>query len=271
MKTTELAKPPLLLSGDGYQISTTKEALRLKHELCDAAEGIVMVEDHPGALLAKETRDSINEVLKAIEKNRKEVKAPILKAGDAVDDAAKAYVLELKGAMGRIDGLLGEFARAEDIKRQEALRLAQQQAMEAQRLEQERIRKDQEAERLLIGAQNAAAEAETAKQRREAAKAEAEALERQRQADALMRQTVTAQQEAYHSSQIAAQSRVAGVRPKLDFTVLDVKKLYEAYPQFVELTPKRRDILAHMNKLADDGFPVFMAGLEVREDWKVRS
>lgn len=270
MKTTELAKPPLLLSGDGFRISTTKEALRLKHELCDAAEGIVMVEDHPGALLAKETRDSINEVLKAIEKNRKEVKSPILKAGDTVDDAAKAYVLELKQAMGRIDGLLGDFARAEDVKRQEALRIANERAMEAQRVEQERIRKDEEAERLRIGAENAAAEAETAKQRREAAVASAVALSRQQQADELMRQTVLTQQESYHFSQVAAQSRVAGVRAKLDYTVLDIKALAAVRPDLVEFTAKRRDILSELNRLADEGLPVYLPGLEIREDWRVR-
>ena len=100
--------------------------------------------------------DEANRATKAIaglasglEKSRKEIKAPFLAAGRAIDDAAREHAETLEAAKRRLADLVGAHLEEEERKRREEAR-RQREALEAaarQAAEAERLAREEEARR----------------------------------------------------------------------------------------------------------------------------
>lgn len=262
---------PIYLEGELPKVWIGKDAITLKAEMLESAKEITAVTNPSQALSARNQRDDINSMLIDMEKYRKLVKEPVLKKGKEIDQTASSFTMDLTDQKLRLDKMLGDYARAEEEKKQAAAREAQRLADEAIRLEQERIFKEQAAERARLGAERAAEEAETAKERREAQKAQQEAERREQEAEALRQQQEEAQRQSSKSSMIATAPRMAGAaKPVIDFDVENIHLLYQSAPELVELTPRRREVMARLKAQQDSGLPIGIPGLRIREEWKVR-
>jgi hypothetical protein len=60
-----------------------------------------------------------------------------------------------------------------------------------------------------------------------------------------------------------------GVKPVLDYEVLDVGALYEAQPHLVLLNVKRKETLAALKKMQDLGVKLEIPGLKIFEIFTV--
>jgi hypothetical protein len=195
----------------------------------------------------------IARLLKETEDGRKLVKAPVLDLGKRIDAAAAEFVQTLEAQKARLNGMLVAYET-------EQRRIA----MEAERKRQEEIRK-QEAEAELARKRALLAETE-AREKREAAEraareavnpeARAKAQEEARKAAEAQRQAAAAQvqqEEAAKLQQaellrapapVVTRAAGASVQTPWTFEVLDIKALYAACPDLVELSVKRSDVLA---------------------------
>lgn len=84
----------------------------------------------------------LQETARAVEKQRKEIKAPVLVLEDQIDSVAKAYTAPIKAEAERIGLMVGKFlaeqkaaAEKAEAERQKAIREQQRQAEEAARAE----------------------------------------------------------------------------------------------------------------------------------------
>lgn len=121
---------PLLLQGDGYSIVITPDALKKKESLIQYASQITEVTDNDSANLAKSAMKDVNDMMIAVEKSRKEVKAPVLQVGDKIDTAAKEFVKELDAQKSRLNKLVTDHAAEQARLQREALE-RQRRAQEA--------------------------------------------------------------------------------------------------------------------------------------------
>lgn len=262
---------PIYLQGDGWSVSISKPAELLKKELLASAKEIITIADTAQALSARNQRDDINTMLIDVEKYRGMVKKPVLDKGREIDQCASAFTMDLTAEKIRIDKLLGAFAQKEEEKRQAAAREAQRLADEALRIEQDRLQKEDEAEAARIMADRALDEAETKKERQDAAKAQAEALRVQMEVERLRMAHGQKQIESYkHGLVVSAPVMKGSAKPQLDFDVVDIALLYKNCPELVELTVKRREVLAELKRQQDAEVIVFIPGLKIKEEWRVR-
>ncbi len=285
-KQTEAIENPMWLQGPLPTVSISKSAEKLKKDLlAESTKAFRGAITHPDlAIGMKAMRDEINKVLIDVEKTRAAIKKPVLDKGREIDQCASTFTMDLTVEKLRLEKLLGDFARKQEEIRQAAAEQARKQQEEADRLLREQQRKEEEqrlaaerAERLRIGAEQAAAEAETKKERmaaqraqEEADRVQAEADGKQKEAFDLSLQQGQAEMSAYRTGLVVADSQVKGVRPTLDFEVLDVNALYRVAPELVELTPKRRDILARLKAQQECGLGIGIAGIRVVERMVVR-
>ncbi len=201
-------------------------------------------------------------LLRDMEKTREEVKKPALEAGRRIDATAKEYAKELLAETGRIEKLAADFQREEDRKAAAIKAEEERKQREAREAEEAERRKEQEALARI------AAEAE--KERRAAllkiqqAKDEESKARAQEEADRLaearaeeVRLNQIACQEAAEKRLEAERERAmqlqtmappkpqgAVVKRTFDYELKDIRALYAARPDLVELTPKRALILA---------------------------
>lgn len=271
-KKLELSpRTPLYLEGDGWKIAISKDAEAIKEGLLESAKGIVSVTSQMEALSARNQRDDINKMLVDVEKYRKIVKEPVLQKGREIDQCASSFTMDLTAEKLRIDKLLGDFARAEEEKRQAAAQEAKRLAEEADRIEAERIRKEEEAEAAAVMAERARDEAESKAEQRDASKAQKEAQRIADEAERLRIQQEATQRQSYCSTQLATAEPMKGsAKPVLDFVVRSLEELFRAAPDMVELTPRRREILNRLKAQQEMGLPVGIPGIEVVENWRVR-
>jgi hypothetical protein len=136
---------------------------------------------------ANRATKAIARLASGLEKSRKEIKAPFLEAGRAIDDAAREHAATLDAAKRRLADLVGAHLEEEERKRREeerrqreAIEAAARQAAEAERLareEEERRQREIEAakRREEEAARKAAAEADAAKRAELEAQARREA------------------------------------------------------------------------------------------------
>ncbi len=261
---------PLRLDGQGYSISTTPEAKAKKLTVLREAEQIKVVKDNEQAENARYCLKELNDLTGAVEKCRKEVKEPVLEAGRKIDTAAKEFVKELDSQKFRITTLISDHAREQQIKQQEAIRKQQEADAELQRKAREEQEKLEAAEAAAIAAEEALLEATSKKER---AKAQA-LLEESRRKEEEARKATLAAEEAERKEDAAAMVTLAaaapkGVKPTLDYQVVDIHALYRTHPELCEVTPRRAKILEALKSLQDDGYPTNITGLKTLETFKV--
>jgi hypothetical protein len=218
MNTDEIM--PLILAGDGYQLTIADEAIQRKAEILSASSSIQIVGDNDDSARAQFHTRQLAAMRIEVEKSRKLVKEPVNRIGKMIDAAAAEFLVEITAEEGRIKQLVGKHA-------EEVLR----------------IKAEKEA------AERAAFEA---------ARAAREAAEEGGIAAVLAAKRATAEKlEA--SNEVAATKVAEGVRFAWDFEVTDIEAVYRAVPQLVSLEVKRSAVLAWLRSLEDDGRDVAFA------------
>jgi len=221
--TTELSEiTPLILDGDGYQLTISSEAEARKAELITKSAAITTVTSNDESAKAQFHSRSLAAMRIEVEKSRKLVKEPVNRIGKMIDNAAADFLAEITAEENRIKQLVG--AHAEEVLRIKAEKeAAERAAFEAARAAKE------EAENGGIAAVLAAK------------KAAAEKLQ--------------------SSNEVAATRLADGIRFAWDFEVENIEAFYAAEPDLCEITLKRAAILTALKELESNGFDVAMPGI----------
>ena len=213
--TTELM--PLILAGEGYQLTIAPEANKRKVELLNKSASIIAVGDNDESAQAQFYIRRLAEMRIEIDKCRKTIKEPVIRIGKMIDQASADFLIEITAEEGRIRQLVGRHA-------EEVLR----------------IKAEKEA------AERAAFEA---------SRAAREASEEGGIAAMLAAKRATA--EKMEASNEVATTKVAdGVRFAWDFEVTDIDLLAQRQRACVEITPRRKEIKTMIDlwseRLTDD-------------------
>ena len=206
--TTELM--PLILAGDGYQLTISDEAIQRKAEILSASSSIEIVGDNDESAVAQRHTRQLAAMRIEVEKSRKLVKEPVNRIGKMIDQAAAEFLVEITAEEGRIKQLIGR--HAEEVLRVKA---------EAER-----------AERAAFDAARAAREA---------------AEEGGIAAVIAAKQAAAEKLEA--SAEVAATKVADGVRFAWDFEIDDIAAVYRVAPEFVNLEVKRAAVLAWFREM----------------------
>ena len=213
---------PLILAGDGYQLTISDEAIERKQSILAKSESVTSVTSNDDSASAQRHTRALAAMRIEVEKSRKLVKEPVNRIGKMIDAAAAAFMIEINAEEGRIKQLIN--AHAEEVMRIKA---------EKERIEREAF---------------------------EAARAAREAAEEGGIAAVLAAKKATAEKlEA--SSEVAATRLAEGIRFAWDFEIDDISVFYAAEPDLCEITPKRASILAALKELESNGFRVAMPGI----------
>jgi hypothetical protein len=203
--TTELM--PLILAGDGYQLTIADEAIQRKAEILSASSSIQIVGDNDDSARAQFHTRQLAAMRIEVEKSRKLVKEPVNRIGKMIDQAAAEFLVEITAEEGRIKQLVGKHA-------EEVLRIkAEKEAAERAAFEVARAAREAAEEggiAAVLAAKKAAAE-----------KMEA-------------------------SAEVATTKVADGVRFAWDFEVENIERLQASNPDLVKLEPKRSEILAEL-------------------------
>ena len=208
---------PLILAGDGYQLTIAEEAIQRKSEMLSKSAFVTTVTSNDDSARAQRHTRSLAAMRIEVEKSRKLVKEPVNRIGKMIDAAAAEFMIEINAEEGRIKQLIN--AHAEEVMR---------------------IKAEKEA------AERAAFEA---------ARAAREAAEEGGIAAVLAAKKATAEKlEA--SSEVASTRLAEGIRFAWDFDVIDLHKLAEKEPMLVKIEPRRAEILAELKDMEEHGYQV---------------
>jgi hypothetical protein len=208
---------PLILAGDGYQLTISAEAEARKASIIEKASAVTTVTSNDDSASAQRHTRALAAMRIEVEKSRKLVKEPVNRIGKMIDAAAAAFMIEINAEEGRIKQLINN--HAEEIMRIKA---------EKERIEREAF---------------------------EAARAAREAAEEGGIAAVLAAKKATAEKlEA--SSEVAATRLAEGIRFAWDFEVIDLHKLAEKEPALVRIEPRRAEILAELKDMEEHGYQV---------------
>jgi len=201
---------PLILAGDGYQLTISDEAIQRKADILSASSTIQIVGDNDESAVAQFHTRQLAAMRIEVEKSRKLVKEPVNRIGKMIDTAAAVFLIEINAEEGRIKHLIGNHA-------EEVLRLK----AEAERIERAAF---------------------------EAARAAREAAEEGGIAAVLAAKKAAAEKmEA--SAEVATTKVAEGIRFAWDFEVDDIAAVYRAAPEFVTLEIKRSAVLAWFREM----------------------
>lgn len=239
----------LSITGEGYTIALTPEALAAKQKAINEAKGIITVTTEKGAELARSSVKALKSFRTKIEASRKLVKEPILEAGRRVDKVAKDLSDELTAEEKRVEKLVLAFSTEQERQRQLIAAEAERKRKEAE----EEARKLQEAEEEARRAKDAALVEEAssggstsladiiarAKAIDEAEAAEKAVEERQAAASAASNLAVALERTASASSSVS-------VSKIIEFDVLDINEFFKAHPHLVSLAAKTAEVKAFL-------------------------
>lgn len=205
---------PLILAGDGYQLTISDEAIARKASILAKSESVTSVTSNDDSASAQRHTRALAAMRIDVEKSRKLVKEPVNRIGKMIDAAAAEFMVEINAEEGRIKQLIN--AHAEEVMR---------------------IKAEKEA------AERAAFEA---------ARAAREAAEEGGIAAVLAAKKATAEKlEA--SSEVASTRLADGIRFAWDFEIDDIAAVYRDAPDLVNLEIKRAAVLAWFRDLEAQG------------------
>lgn len=219
-------KQALILSGDGYEVSLTKDAIKYRDSLIRNSGKVTSVEDKSDEALAIAEASALNAFIREVEHTRTAIKAPINELGRKIDRIAADAVADAKAEVSRVKGLIGVY--------QEKL------AAEKRRIEEEARRKQQEAMAALAKAEAAKREAE--RKKTVLAETKAERLEDK---------AVEARVEVMALKQQAEATKVKGGRMEIDFEVEDIAAFYDEHPELCTVTIKTREVKEWLKRRAE--------------------
>ena len=205
---------PLILAGDGYQLTISEEAIQRKSMILSMSAFVTSVTSNDDSASAQRHTRALAAMRIEVEKSRKLVKEPVNRIGKMIDAAAATFMVEINAEEGRIKQLIN--AHAEEVMR---------------------IKAEKEA------AERAAFEA---------ARAAREAAEEGGIAAVLAAKKATAEKlEA--SSEVASTRLADGIRFAWDFEIDDIAAVYRDAPDLVHLEIKRAAVLAWFRDLEAQG------------------
>jgi len=208
---------PLILAGDGYQLTISDEAIQRKAEMLSNSAVITAVGDNDESAVAQFHTRQLAAMRIEVEKSRKLVKEPVNRIGKMIDAAAAVFLIEINAEEGRIKRLIGN--HAEEVLRIKAEKeAAERAAFEAARAAREAAEEGGIA--AVLAAKKAAAEKMDA------------------------------------SAEVATTKVADGVRFAWDFEVLDLHMLAEREPMLVKIEPRRAEILAELKDMEEHGYKV---------------
>lgn len=208
-----MSQAVILRDDKSLSITISPAAQYAKEEAMLAASFIQTVTDPPSQEKAVLAQTDIHRLLALVEEDRREVKAPVLEYGRAIDVAAKKFSEELKQEQLRLSQLIGTFQEQENAR-----------ARAVQQAENERL---------------------TALEREKAALLAKATTEQQ--VDKIQEQfNLRAQQE---SIAVPKPARVEGQRVTEDWevTVTDIWALARAHPMAVKIEPRMSEIKTILN------------------------
>jgi len=208
-------KQLIIANHSGLQITLAAEANKLKADALASSALIGKVASEADNERAVEAQTNLKGVINAIEKARKDAKAPFIDAGRDIDAMAKQFRADLDEELNRVGRLAGNY---------QALLLAKRRAEEAARLREL---------------------AELERQRQEE-RAKAKSLEELDKID--QRHNEVAQVLA-PPMQEPARPKGQVVKEDWDIIVTDKWQLARAHPMCVDITPR----LSEIRKLLDAG------------------
>jgi hypothetical protein len=208
---------PLILAGDGYQLTIAAEAEARKAALLEQSSAITAVNDNDESGRAQYQSRSLAAMRIEVEKSRKLVKEPVNRIGKMIDQAAADFLAAIVAEENRIKKLVGDHA-------EEVLRIkAEKEAAERAAFDAARAAKE-EAEAGGIAAVIAAKKA---------------------LADKLQA-----------SNEVAATKISSGIRFAWDYEVVDLHLLAAKEPMLVKIEPRRAEILAELKDMEEHGYTV---------------
>lgn len=199
-------------------LAISNEAKQTKDGLLTKAKPILAITNEAGRDVAIRVAGNIKTHLKALESSRIEVKKPFLDISRNIDITAGTHKADLELELYRINRLVGQF----ELDRKEAARQAE-----------EDLRKEQERLAALVAPVEKFPAATT--------EGSGEALAAQLDAE----ERLGAATEKLEKAQVAAEAAKptgGALRKDWDIEVLDIKALYAAHPQCVELTARNMAI-----------------------------
>jgi polyhydroxyalkanoate synthesis regulator phasin len=205
---------PLILAGDGYQLTISDEATARKSALLGKSAEVVDVKSNLESSVAQFNTRSLAAMRIEVEKSRKLIKEPVNRIGKLIDQAAAEFIAEIVAEENRIKQLIG--AHAEEVMRIKA--------------EKEAI------ERAAF----------------DAARAAREAAETGGIATLLASKKALAEKLAA-SGALAATKLSDGVRFAWDFEVESMETVWEKAPAFVAMEIKRSVVMAWIREAESAG------------------
>ena len=256
-------KTALALIGEGYTLGITSDAKLEKAVLLSMSAEVTAVTDLATYQAAQDSTRLLAAMRNGVEKSRKQVKEPVLALGKQIDAIAADFIAEVEDEEKRIQALMQDYAR-------EQARVRAEQEAEARRAAEEAERQKQEAERKALEAEEQARRAEVLKTKAAQDKATAAAEEARRLSYEAAQKAQAEQTKALEQTLASVQSpALAGVKEELDYEVTDIAALYRAAPQLVELSPRRKDIIALLKQLQAAGLPFTVPGLTIKKVMKI--
>ena len=203
----------MILKGEGYALTISPEAQLQKAKILDEALAIVEVTTNEESAIASYEMRKLAKMRINVDTSRKQVKEPVIRIGKEIDKAAADFMLEIEAQENRIRGLIGNHAA-------EMLKLKQE---------------AEEKERLAFESERAAREL-----------AESGGI-------AAVLDAKQALQDKLRASDEVVATRVAqGVRFVWDFKIYSIEDVMRYAPDLVEVTPRRREILAWLKGLEEN-------------------
>jgi hypothetical protein len=219
-----MSKLILATGAENISITVTPEFSRARETALDKTALVINVEDDQSAASAIEAAQVAKGLIKAIETQRVEIKAPFLKAGKDIDEAARVATSQLYSEVKRIESLVG----SHEQRKRDAIRAEQQ------RIATENAAREQAAREARQKAEEAAKKAAEAKSAAAKKKAEAEAVAASRAALA----AEVAAAEVEEAPEDAKGIEGAAVTETFGVEITDIAALYKAHPNAVKLEPR---------------------------------
>lgn len=217
---------------EGLPIVISEGITQERDDVLFEASLIKKVETDAEYQAACEVLRSLKVLEKQKEESREAVGKPFFTKWKAINSMADEWWTEAKRVQNAMNSLVGSYDRAQRAKAEAAEKARRDEAV---RIEQERIKKLQDA-------RNATTEA----QRTEAIK-DAEQIHEQKQLVMAAAPTV-----------VAPKAKGVSSTPDLAFEILDIHALYKSAPSVVDLVPKARELKALLKSgLRPEGVRVF--------------
>jgi hypothetical protein len=252
-------------------LSLSPEAESKKLALIAAAQEIHIVEDETGDKKALVQVKALAEHRIAFEKNRKEIKDPIVKLGREIDDISRNHLAEILIEEARIKVLrdahasrLAEIQRQKAAEAEEERRRIEREQYQAEILANEARRKAEAAAALAeidaLRAENEKIKATNDAARKQAEEREREANERQAEINRAAEKAAEAEriEEKKRELELAKLAATApskipdGMREKIDFEITDISIFSNRFPHLVDFVPRRADILKALTKFCSE-------------------